>query len=73
MGEYSIRYVSTDTYRMNIGKEERGRREQKIDEYNIKPNVNNHSPAQKLNTYKYQSHTSTIHSDKTCGVRYLGG
>ena len=34
------------------------------------PNINNHSPSkhQKLNTYKYAPHTSTIHSDKTCGV-----
>ena len=42
--------------------------------YNIIPNVNL-TPARNINNrYRHNSpaHTSTIHSDKTCGVRYLG-
>ena len=38
-------------------------------------NINNLSPARNINRtrYKYAPHTSTIHSDKTCGVRIVGG
>ena len=33
----------------------------------------NNQHAQKLNTYLSNLHTSTIHSDKTCGVRIVEG
>jgi hypothetical protein len=63
-----------------LGRSRENRREEKSIIYNnsiciiVTPNVKRSKPSTSSKHkpgYKYAPHTSTIHSDRTCGVRYL--